>query len=95
MTPNENCPQHKGINEKCICEPQKEKSWEERFDEKFVDKIKNINGGFAYEELKFGEQQDVEELRDFIRTELQNSYAKGQQEARSHYYEKAVKACWG
>ena len=50
-----------------------EKSWEEAFDEKFVDKINNINGGFAYEELKYGEQQDVEELRQFIRAKLKKA----------------------
>jgi len=41
------------------------KEQEKEFDEKFVDKIKNINGGLAYEEMKYGEQQDVQELRDW------------------------------
>lgn len=46
------------------------KEWEKKFDEKFVDKIKNINGGLAYEELKYGEHTDVDELRDLIRSLL-------------------------
>jgi len=41
---------------------------EKLFDEKFVDKVKNINGGFAYEEMRMGEQQDPQEIRDFLRT---------------------------
>lgn len=52
------------------------REWEKRFDEKFVDKVKNIYGGFAYEEMKYGEQQDVQELRDFIQEELTKERAK-------------------
>lgn len=47
-------------------------SWEERFDEEFVEKVRNIHGRIAYEELKYGEQTAVDELRDFIRQELQS-----------------------
>lgn len=46
-------------------------TWRDRFDEKFVDKFYNIvNSELAYEELKYGEDTDVQELRDFIQSEL-------------------------
>lgn len=38
------------------------------FEGKFVDKVNNLNGDFAYEEMRYGEQQDVQELRDYLLT---------------------------
>ncbi len=38
------------------------KKRKEEFEEKFIDSVKNLNGGIAYTELKYGEQTDVDEL---------------------------------
>jgi hypothetical protein len=56
----------------------------ERFNKEFVTDVKNIDGGLAYSELRFGEQTDVDELKDFLKShtieliEAEISYMKEQ-----------------
>ena len=60
-----------------------------RFDKKFIDKIKNINGDFAYEELKYGEQTDPQDLRDFINSEFTSLLEKIKGEVKTSFLESA------
>ena len=59
----------------------KKEKWEERFDEEFVDKVKNINGKTAYLEWQaYGEEELIENIKDFIRQLLET--AKQEERAR-------------